>query len=482
MPKLIKSTSVVDDDGKVLTEIKQEQEFSITTSPPPQPPPEPPTPPPPPSEVWNPPAPPTEGIRTAVKTVLKTWKEVHEEIRGGGRIVIEPGHHILTPDDAFIYYSGWETLEVLGQLGPNGERPLLDCQLNADGKGIGNWISYTATNGNLWVSNVIVRGTVGNTIAAGSGSKAGYEQHTVLDNVDFGYAGHHQIMQAYEFSGRLVDDERNNPVNDVLWIRNSQMHHSGMTHVHYCDRIHAEYVLNSDFYSPRGIGGHAFKSIARNIHVENCRISNVLRDGEIDTDISHYSFKPNVAPTTMYLGAVPVSLVAGQRGIFRNNQVTHRTHRDFNTGAYMVAMQGRHNIHGLEVPDPMDLSSEFYNPDFWATAEMWHTRFQDNQYILLGDSADMNRQAIYQNQGTYPVHDGFPITPLPKEGEHVDGQPYVPKEWFERSNPICSGDQIRGFINTDVSQLYRSSPFMGVENPTNDPVGRFTIETLPREF
>ena len=445
---------------------------------PPLPPPEPP---PPPSDVWNPPQPPTEGIRTATKTVDKTWKEVHAEIRGGGRIVVEPGHHILTPDDAYIYYSGWEMLEIVGVLGPNGERPLLDCQLHPDGRGIGNWIGFSGTNGNLWVSNVAVRGTVGNTIAAGSGSRHGHEQHTVLDNVDFGYAGHHQLMQAYEFSGRLTGEDRLNPVNDTLWIRDSLLHHSGYTHIHYCDRIAREVMLNTKLYSARGLSGHALKSIAREIHIEGCEISNVELDGSIDYDTSHYTHKPNTRPHDMYLGAVPVSLVAGQKGFFRNNVVTHRTHRDYNTGAYCVAQQARHNIHGLEVPDPMDLNSEFYDPEFWATAEDWSIVYEDNRYILLGDSADMPVQKVYQNQGTYPVFNGQPITPFPPEGQQAPGEPYVPKEWRERSRPICRGDRIRGFTLKGMD-LYRSVAYGTVTNPTDDPVGRFTVETLPVEF
>lgn len=476
MPKVVTETRVFDDDGSVLAETMADAVF--VTEPPEPPPPEPP---PEPGDVWNPPQPPTEGIRTAIKTVDKTWKQVHSEISGGGRIVVEPGHHILTPDDAYIYYSGWEMLEIVGVLGPDGSRPLLDCLLSADGRGIGNWISFSGPNGNLWVSNVAVRGTVGNTIAAGSGSKRGHEQHTVLDNVDFGYAGHHQLMQAYEFSGALTGEDRANPVNDTLWIRNSELHHSGYTHIHYCDRIAREVMLNTRLYSPRGLSGHALKCIAKEIHIEGCEISNVELDGSIDFDTSHYTHKPNTRPHDMYLGAVPVSLVAGQKGIFRNNVVTHRTDSNYNTGAVCVAQQARHNIHGLEVPDPMDLNSDFYDPDFWATAEDWSILYEDNRYILLGDSVDMPRQAIYQNQGTYPVFNGQPITPLPPEGQQAPGQPYVPKEWRERSRPICRGDRIRGFIAQGMD-LYRSEAYGTVTNPTDDPVGRFIVETMPEEF
>jgi hypothetical protein len=137
----------------------------------------------------------------------------------------------------------------------------------------------------------------------------------------------------------------------------------------------------------------------------------------------------------------------------------------------MVAQQGRHNIHGLEVPDPLDLQGSFYDPVFWETAEDWSIVFEDNEYTLLGDSADMHVQKIYQNQGTYPVHNGYPVTPI--EG--------VPEFWRERSKPICRGDRIRGFTLRG-RDLYASPAYFHDRNPTNDPIGRFVIETLPQEF
>lgn len=439
------------------------------------------------SSIWNPPKPPTEGIRTATKTLDKTWQETLNEITGGGRIVVEPGHHVLTHENAYKYFYGWGDLEIIGLPSPTtGERPLLDLQLTADGQGIGNFLGYSGNNGNVWIKDLRIHGSTQNIIAMGSGPNWPHKQTCVLDNVELAYAGHHILMFAYEFSGRLVGEERKNPVNDELWIRDSELHHSGYTHVHYCDRIFKEVVVRSKFHTARSISGHAFKSIARNLTVVDSEISNVGLDGAIDYDCSHYSCSSKIQPFEFYLGAVPVSIVGGQRGYFARNKLTHRTHANYNAGAYTVAMQTRHNIHTLEVPDPMDLTSEYYDPTFWTErAEYWSMRFEDNDHILLGDSVDMPRQKLYINQGTYPVHDGLPIVPLPPEGRedlgYVEGQPYCPKEWFDRSRPICSGDRIRGFTLRG-KDLYHSSTYGHTLNPTDDPVGRFVIETMPVEF
>jgi hypothetical protein len=181
---------------------------------------------------------------------------------------------------------------------------------------------------------------------------------------------------------------------------------------------------------------------------------------------------------------VPVSIVGGQRGYFANNKITKRTKLGYNTGAYMVAMQMRHNIHGLEVPDPMNLASQFYDPVFWETAEDWSIRFENNQYIVLGDSADMPVQMIYLSQGTYPVHDGYPIQHLLPKSETPAGEPYLPEFWRERNRPFCTGDKVRGFTRQGMD-LYRSMAYGNIPNPTDDDQpggGRFTVETMPVEF
>ena len=461
MPKLITTSRVIGDDGELLAETVAESLYGEL---PPEPPPEPP-----PSELWTPPAPPTDSP-VARKTLSKTWKQVMSEIGGGGTVIVEPGVHTCTVDDAYVFTKNWDHLQVIGELDAQGNRPLINIVPTPDGRGLNNFLEWSGPNGNLWMTDIRVHGAGSNALGCGSSYRYSNKQVVVLDNVEFAYSGHHCLMFAYEFSGALTGEDRKAPVNDELWIRNSDMHHSGSTHVHYCDRIAKEVVINSRFYSPRGVSGHAFKSVARDLTVVDCEISNVELDGSIDYETSHHSFRPS-NPPNMYLGAVPVSLVAGQRGYFARNLVTHRTHASYNTGAYMVAMQGRHSIHGLEVPDPLDLTGPFYDPDFWATAEDWSILFEDNGYILLGDSADMPVQKIYQHQGTYPVYYGFPINP-------VEG---VPTFWRERGKPICRGDHIRGFTLRG-RDLYVSSPYFHDRNSTDDPVGRFVIETEPVEF
>ena len=375
----------------------------------------------------------------------------------------------------------------------NGNSPMIEHVPLADGKVSNTWLNWGPTNGNLWIQDVRFKGAGGNVLAAGSGSKSEKSQTVVLDNVEMSHAGHHVVMFAFEWAARLTGDERLNPVNDELWIRDSSFHHSGATHVLYADRIAKLVVVNSQFYSPASISGHAFKAIARQIVVEGNEISNVLLNGEIDTDTSHYSSSGVYKPTEMYLGAVPVSLVAGQAGIFRNNRVTHRTDANYNTGAYCVAQQVRHDMHALEVPDPKDLAGTFYNPDFWHqivndgldnldNPGLWITRFVDNEYIVLGDSADMAAQMVYQNAGTYPIETGYPLTPIEN----------VPGEWVERSRAVVSGDKVRGFTKTGLYLNNARSPVQAVfNNPTLNPTegtadnpggGRFVILSEPTEF
>ena len=159
----------------------------------------------------------------------------------------------------------------------------------------------------------------------------------------------------------------------------------------------------------------------------------------------------------------------------------------------MVDQQVRHAIHSLEVPDPKDYSGKFYDPGFWheiANAGLdnmdnpglWVTRFIDNQYILLGDSHDMDAQVIYHNSGTYPLEVGASYTALEN----------IPGEWLERSRAVVSGDQVRGFTKTGKFLYKAKSPVPAVvENPTLNPTegtadnpggGRFVILSEPTEF
>jgi hypothetical protein len=443
------------------------------------------------SAEWSPPLPPTGGP-TATKTVDVTWKEALSQIAGGGTLIVEPGHHITTADD-WVYFSNWEYLVIRGVLDANGNRPILEHVPLADGTVSTNWITWGGTNGNLWIQDVRFKGAGSNLLAGGSGSNSEKSQKIVLDNVEMSYAGHHIIMFSFEWTGTLSGDARLNPVNDELWIRDSSFHHSGATHVLYADRIAKLVVVNSKFFSPASTSGHAFKAIARQIVVEGSEISNVLLNGEIDTDTSHYSSSGVYKPTEMYLGAVPVSLVAGQTGIFQNNRVTHRTDANYNTGAYCVDQQVRHAIHALEVPDPKDLAGTFYNPDFWHqivndgldnldNPGLWVTRFTDNEYILLGDSGDMAAQMVYHNAGTYPIETGFPLTPIKN----------IPGEWVERSRTVVSGDRVRGFTKTGRYLYDARSPVPAVsDNPSLNPTegtadnpggGRFVILSEPTEF
>jgi hypothetical protein len=443
------------------------------------------------SAEWTPPLPPANGA-TVSKSINMTWKEALSQISGGGTLIIEPGHHITTADD-WMFFSNWEYLVIRGEIDASGNRPLVEHVPLADGKVANTWINWGGTNGNLWIQDVRFKGAGSNLLAAGSGPNSEVSQKVVLSNVEMSHAGHHIVMFSFEWTGRLEGDARLNPVNDELWIRDSSFHHSGATHVLYADRIAKLVSVNSQFYSPASINGHAFKAIARQIVVDGCEISNAMLNGEIDTDTSHYSSSSTYQPNDMYLGAVPVSLVAGQSGIFRNNRVTHRTDANYNTGGYCVAQQVRHDIHALEVPDPKNLSGTFYNPDFWHETvnawlqnldnpNLWVTRFVDNEYILMGDAADMASQMVYYNGGTYPLEVGQPYTPLAN----------IPGEWVERSRAVVSGDRVRGFTKTGRFLYNAKSPVAAVvQNPslnptegtTDNPGGqRFVILTEPVEF
>ena len=257
------------------------------------------------SAEWEPPLPPTGGP-TVSKSVDMTWKEALSELGGAGTLIIEPGHHVTTADD-WMYFSNWDYLVIRGEIDESGNRPLVEHVPLADGKVANTWINWGGTNGNLWIQDVRFKGAGSNLLAAGSGPNFEISQKVVLDNVEMSHAGHHIIMFSFEWKGSLEGDARLNPVNDELWIRDSSFHHSGATHVLYADRIAKLVVLNSKFYSPASINGHAFKAIARQIVVDGSEISNAMLNGEIDTDTSHYSSSSVYQPSDMYLGAVPVS-------------------------------------------------------------------------------------------------------------------------------------------------------------------------------
>lgn len=504
-----------------------------------------PQPPPP---VWDPPSIPLEVTeaantvtfnkatgtwRQAVTALTQTTYNLANSSAKRGTIVVEVGTHNLVPGTSpnwvdFVGLSGWDYLRVIGASSSN--RPKMKMSETAPF----TLFPFGKSNLTLHIENLLLEGS---RITFGGGYYSG-QCNLLLENVDVYACQSYGLFSSFEFTAALpptvsssnavlnrgqftpYDINRYSPVDDKIYIRNSNIHHNNVvSHNMYVDRIAKFVAINSNWYAGAQHSlGHTFKCEARELYLENCRISNVNLDGTWDT-----TSYPWLSPQGgIWCNGVPVSILSAQTGYIKDCTVIKAWPTQFPNnepmGSVFIARQGRHGTHGAEVPDPKAFyepspQNDFYNPAYWQGQQgsyAFEMVCENNHFIVpsVGNLAACAQFALYQDAGTWPTENtlyggtGLSFGNLAGDGP-MDVEFYG---WFERSRLTCSGDTLEGFagvVNATGLALYRCAtyalPLAGNQNdinfltakgrntmnPTDDNSGvaaagsRFNVLTLP---
>jgi hypothetical protein len=352
-------------------------------------------------------------------------KPAIDAVRPCGTVVVEPGVYA----GSWSFISNRSCLTVIGSDPVN--RPVLTAWSQAALNNPANAMSSDRTasifgyggsnSGTFRLENLELTGAGADCVWAGSPS---YQQTIILENVYIHHCSAHNVMVGFETGG-------SGPIDDQVFIANSEFSHVGLNHNVYIDRIRFARVESSKFTSPSC--GHTLKVVAQEQRIIGNELSNVEMDGTHSPPSADplEALTKSCKPRPEYHGESPLSTVACSWGEFTNNRVVFLS--DSAYSPQVLHWQPRHDIQGCDMP-PYS-SPEFTDPAFWAnivaqglgddndpldgTAAanpgLFNWYISGNDFTMFGPVLSGQYPYVYRNSTTFPGDfQGVPLVTPPE--------------------------------------------------------------------